>query len=339
LEKEVVFTKNKGFEVRDMEAMPTQVADGDIIVRPLAVGICGSDLNFIETLAPDKEIFLGHEWVGEVAVTSSTSKYMVGDLVSSGALIGCGQCKFCQEDLGNLCNNGIYIGSKDKGMLRTWASLPERALLKMDRVADYGSLTLLEVAAVGDESMNQLSQLSNKKEKLLVLGAGPVGLFTALRAKREGYTFEMLELEPFRLKSALKLGLPARSLGEWLMDKKSHHQFDLIVDCSGDNGGTPGLWKYLPLFATIGTKLVVVGKYSQDIKIDPRLAGTTCMSIKWTRGLPKSSFVKTIEEWKSEIQKLGETIVSHRFPIDQISEAFVCAQTKSNALKVVIEIN
>lgn len=322
-----------------MGSIPTHIADGEVIVRPNAVGICGSDLKFIENLKEGKEIFLGHEWVGRIVQSHASSFLRPGDLVTSGAIVGCGNCRYCKEGKSNFCNSGIYIGSEDKGMLRTWAILPERALIKMDSGLDSGVLSLLEVAAVGDESIYQLSQLTNSKGKLLILGAGPVGLFTALRAKRDGYQFELIELEPFRVKSAINLGLPARSLGEWLMDKKSHNQFELIVDCSGDHGGSVGLWKYLQLFVTIGTKIVVVGKYSQEIKIDPRLTGTTCMAIKWTRGLPKASFEKTIEDWKDEIQEISNTVISHRFSIDKISDAFACAQTKSSALKVVIDIS
>lgn len=337
MEKELAYTTQKGFEIRQLDKVPSEVESEMTIVKPLAVGICGSDLNFIETLPSNKELFLGHEWVGQILKVAKDSKLKVGEIVTSAALIGCGKCQFCLDQKGNLCKNAVAIGSKDKGMIRTWAKIPEHALITLDKKIDPGALTLLEVAAVADETMRQLIKLEGQRSKILIVGCGPIGIFTALKAIKLGYEVDVLEMEPYRIKCGLELKIPVRSLGEWLLDRSAHQKNQLIIDCSGDNGGKPGIWKYLHTMVGINTKLIVVGKYSQEIKIDPILSGATNLLIKWTRGLPKNSFVETINEWKNEINDIAKIVISHKFPMERMDEAVKLAFSKTEALKIIIE--
>ncbi len=335
-DSEIIYSNDKGFFHRAIEAAPTFVEEGDILVRPKRVGICGSDLKFIETLKVP-EVCLGHEWVGVVKQVSKKSKFKIGDLVTSGAIIGCDKCDKCKEGLTNFCNAGFYLGSDNKGMLRSWAVLPERGVVRVPN-KNLDSIPLLEVAAVADEAFIHLKSLSEKKSKLLVLGAGPVGMFTALKARKEGYDFDLIEVQASRIKRALDLGLPAKSLGEFLLDRGNYHKYDLLIDCSGDGGGKAGMWKYLNHISGFNMKGIIIGKYSDDIKLNAKIVGEKSITLKWMRGMPNETLVTALDEWSDEIEELSSTFISHTFDKLDVAKAFDMAKDRSSSMKVMIRM-
>jgi len=335
-EVEIVYSKAQGFFQRELPAPPTDLKAGEVLVRPQRVGICGSDLKFLEIFKTE-EICLGHEWVGVVEGVAKGSQYSVGDLVTSGAIIGCDKCVNCLDGLTNLCNNGVYIGSDHKGMMRSWAVIPERGIIKAPN-KDIDAVPLLEVAAVADEAFIQLQSMSTKKSKLLVLGAGPVGLFTALKAKKEGYDFDLIEVEASRIKRALELGLPAKSLGEFLLDRNNYHKYNLLIDCSGDGGGKAGIWKYFNHISGFNMKGVIVGKYSEDITLNPKIVGDKSITLKWMRGMPLSTLKASINAWADEIEGLSASFISHIVDKSEVSKGFELALDRKSSMKVMVRI-
>lgn len=334
-EFEIIHIKGKGFTKREIDSPPSDVKEGILLVRPLRVGICGSDVNYLEA-CESEEICIGHEWVGRVELAPEKSNYKKGDLISSGSTIGCGVCVYCKKQLTNYCLNALHIGFEDSGMMRSWALIPEKGVASIPKDLDLGAATLLEVAAVGDEAIRCLQRLTDEKNKLLIFGAGPVGIFTALRAQELGYSFELIEIEPFRLKKALELGLPAISLAQFLVERRRH--YDLLIDCSGDDCGKKGLWQYLEVIAGKAMKGIIVGKYSDELRIDIKTLSKRAVTLHWMSGVSTKHLAESIDHWSPKIEKYKDAVISYTLGPDAVDEALTLARSRKDSLKIIISI-
>lgn len=335
-EYEVVYSAKSGFQKKALDEVPTSVNEGEVIIRPFRVGVCGSDLHNMNQYQGD-ELRLGHEWVGEIILTSNNSKFTVGDYVSSTALLGCGTCEACSNDESNQCISPTVLGSEKLGMIRSWVGLPEHNLIKLPKLS-LEACALLEVAAVGDEAVNQLKAMTKEKGKLLILGAGPVGVMTALSAKKQGYDYDIIEIESGRVKLGKDMGLNIFSLGQMLLDKSNEKVYNLVIDCSGDNSGKPGGFKYLPFFCAKQAKIVLVGKYSSKQELNVEHFSNITAQMHWMRGMKTSSYEETVKFWKDDIESITSNLITHSFSTDQTDEAFQAALEGKTSLKVLIEI-
>ncbi|OUR93608.1 hypothetical protein A9Q84_19255 [Halobacteriovorax marinus] len=309
--------------------------DGEVLISVEKVGICGSDLFAMETVADDSVLRLGHEWVGRV-VESLCDSLEVGDLVTSTAVMGCGACKICHDEKSNLCQKGFSLGGKDIGMIRTKAILPASQLLK---VTDFSlnEIVLLEVAAVAEEALSQISKLgATKDHRTLIFGGGPVGILTALRIKEEGFNYTLIETDRYRIQMAKDLELNILPLPMALTDSES--TFDYIIDTSGDGHDKNGFWKYMNFFTHMSSHCLIVGKYKREVEINSNLLAMKNITLKWMRGMPKETLDRAIVFWKGKFEVIASKIISHEFHFDNVQEAFDKALIRDECMKIVINV-
>lgn len=171
----------------------------DGIVRVTSAAICGSDLHVLHGMIPDTRIgtTFGHEFVGIVEETgSSVTGIKKGDRVMLPFQIFCGSCFFCQRGLSSCCENtnpstdaatGIYgyshtMGGYDGGQAQ-YVRVPfidVDAEIVPDDVTDLDALPITDAFTTG----YQAAEMCDLKggETVLVLGCGPVGLFSMFGA-------------------------------------------------------------------------------------------------------------------------------------------------------------
>lgn len=314
------------------------MGDEEVLIKVCKVGICGSDLFALETVDKSVELRLGHEWVG-VVEKSLSDRFKVGDLVSSTAFIGCGECHLCLDEKSNFCENGLSLGGLDLGMLRSKIILPAAHLLKIEKFSLNESV-LLEVAAVAEEAISQVLKLGLKKDhKILVFGGGPVGLFTSLKLKNEGYNYTLVEKDSFRIKMAKDLGVNILPLGLSLLGESS--QFSYVIDASGNGNNETGFWKYANFFVALDSICLVVGKYKGKVELDSNLFAMKNLTVKWMRGMPKETLNRTRDYWSKDLayySKLTSQIISHEYDFQHVQDAFDKALVRDNCMKVVINV-
>ncbi len=161
---------------------PTPAA-GELVVRIGRCGICGSDLHMTEDAAYgcQQGDILGHEFAGEVvALGKDTSGPKIGDLVSVIPLKSCGACEHCRKGEVQWCAG---FGLQGGGYAEYAVTRPNQCVpLPQDLSLTDGAL--IEPLAVALHGIN-LSGIRTG-DKVLVLGAGPIGLAVAFWAKRYG---------------------------------------------------------------------------------------------------------------------------------------------------------
>src|SRR5256714_1698213 len=164
-------------------------ADGEVLIRVLRTGICGTDLH-IQSWAGGGEKHVtvprvvGHEFVGEVVATAAdVPDIAVGALVSGEGHVVCGPCRNCRAGRRHMCARTDSVGVTRPGAFAEYLALPLGNEWKHRPGVD------LDVAAVFDPLGNAVHTALAYPvlgEDVLITGAGPIGLMAAAGVKHAG---------------------------------------------------------------------------------------------------------------------------------------------------------
>ncbi|MCY4219518.1 MAG: alcohol dehydrogenase catalytic domain-containing protein [Gammaproteobacteria bacterium] len=200
--KALVFTAKQEITYRD-EPEP-EVGQGDSLVKIHSVGICGSDMHAY--LGHDERrvppLILGHEAVGTVIEGAKP-----GSRVVLNPLITCMQCKFCLSGRQNLCAERDLIGMYRPGAFAEFISIPERNLIEVPDGMDTNKAALTEPGATAIHAINLAERSISRpisEKKCLVIGAGSVGLLTALALTDKGAQVDISETNILRRKTVME---------------------------------------------------------------------------------------------------------------------------------------
>jgi len=188
-----------------VETVPDPQPGGDeVVIRVGRCGICGSDLHMTEDpmFGVEAGDILGHEFAGEVVeVGRNASRLKTGDLVSVIPLSGCGACDSCRAGEPAWCTTMHLQG----GGYGEFAVTTERQCMPLPVSTSLADGALIEPLAVALHGVN-LSGLG-RGDRVLVLGAGPIGLSAAFWARRRGAgTVVVQDITPWQAERARLMG-------------------------------------------------------------------------------------------------------------------------------------
>jgi (R,R)-butanediol dehydrogenase/meso-butanediol dehydrogenase/diacetyl reductase len=180
-------------------------AEDELLIRVARCGICGSDLHMTREPAFGTEVgkILGHEFAGEVLeVGRSTHGFKVGDHVAVAPVRGCGRCSACLAGEPAWCEHMLLQG----GGYAQLAVAKDRQCLALPRTTAVEDGALVEPLAVALHGVT-LAKIK-PGARVLVMGAGPIGLGVAYWARRLGAT-GVAVTDLTTLQSALALAVGA----------------------------------------------------------------------------------------------------------------------------------
>jgi 2-desacetyl-2-hydroxyethyl bacteriochlorophyllide A dehydrogenase len=204
----------------------------DVVVRPAAVGICGTDLHIMGgEFAPSFPIVPGHEFAGEIVeVGSAVTGYAVGDHVAVDPSLYCGHCYYCKRARGNQCENWGAIGVTVSGGAAEYVAAPMANLFRLPAHLAARDAALIEPLSCAVRGFDVLPR--GMAETYLIYGSGTMGLMMLELAKRAGAaTVSMVDLNPERLATARQLGCTAAVTGADELD--APRGWDVVIDCTG----------------------------------------------------------------------------------------------------------
>ena len=332
-------------EIREIEVPVPK--EKQVLVKLEYVGICGSDVHYLEhgkigDFIVNGDFILGHECAGTiVALGSKVEKLKVGDKVALEPGITCGQCEFCKTGRYNLCPDVEFLATPPyHGCFMNYIAFPETMAFKLpDRISTKEG-ALVEPLAVGMHAAKQ----GNVKlgDSVVILGSGTIGLVTLLACKAFGATdITVVDVIPKRLEYAKKLGATTvinatevDVLAE--IDKLTNKQgVDIVIETAGSAktiAQTPYLIKN-------GGCIVLVGMAPQDIiefnfaKIMAKEAEIKSV-FRYRNIYPQA--IKAIEKGIIDISG----IITHEFSFDEVAKAFDFAiNHKQEVVKAVIKID
>ncbi len=181
-----------GVELRELPV--PEISEGQLLVKVLAAGICGSDLHALKdegSRAIDKPTILGHEFVGQVEKTcGDTGDLKKGDwVVTLPACYGCGDCYYCKRGLVTLCPQRKSIGTHRNGAMANYVAVPAKYSFKLpasaDTLAKKKQYALMEPMCCNVRGIYE--RISVKPGDVVVVsGPGPMGVMAVQLFKSRG---------------------------------------------------------------------------------------------------------------------------------------------------------
>ena len=163
-----------------------ETSPGDALVAIESVGICGSDMHAYLGHDPRRvpPLILGHEAVGSVIEGAEPGRKVVLN-----PLITCGECRECLDGRQNLCAHRDLIGMYRPGAFAEKIAIPERNLIPVPEDMNTAQAALTEPGATALHAVLLGERVLHRpisESRALVIGAGSVGLLTALILKDKG---------------------------------------------------------------------------------------------------------------------------------------------------------
>ena len=218
---------------------PTPSA-GQVLLHPLAVGVCGTDTHIIHGEFPSAcPLTLGHEIGAIVAATGAgVQRVREGDLVTVEPHIYCTACRYCVMGMEHLCLQKKAFGVHLDGGLAEQLVVPERTVYPLPAGMDARLGCLAEPLACAVHGMDRLAMRSGTT--VLVIGAGPVGLMLIRLARLAGAGLIVVsEPNERRRQGALDFGADVATdpgvegWREQVMKLTGGYGFDSVMDAVG----------------------------------------------------------------------------------------------------------
>jgi L-gulonate 5-dehydrogenase len=208
---QAVVTEGVGTMVVRARPDPGEPAHGQVVLRPEAVGICGSDYHFVTghlAKAAGGSSFprvQGHELAGTITALGPGCRpgLAVGQRVAVWPLHACGQCYPCSVDRPNVCADFKLTGIHLDGGLQERLVIGQGQLFAV-RIENPAIAALAEPVSIAVRAVNRAAIVPG--EPAVVLGAGPIGQSICLVACERGARVLMIDLQERRLALSRELG-------------------------------------------------------------------------------------------------------------------------------------
>lgn len=308
-----------------------EIGRREALVQIEAVGVCGSDtayftVGYIGDYVVDGPIILGHECAGQVvAVGADVTQVAVGDRVAIEPGKPCRDCAECMSGRYHLCPDLVFLATPPyDGSLVQRMAVDERQLFAIPDDMSYEEGALCEPLSVGIWACHRAGL--EPGDRVLVTGAGPVGLLAAQVARAFGArSVTVTDVSEYRLQIARSLGFATERVGD-----DAGRDFDVLLECSGaPTALADGLWRL-----RANGRAAMVGMPKQDVT----LALSRLNVNELTIGLVN----RYAHTWPTAIELVSSgrvdvaSLVTHRFGLDQTADALMLAKHVPDSVKAVI---
>jgi len=340
----VYMTGINQLEIREID-MP-QLKETEVLIKLEYVGICGSDVHYLEYGAigdflVEGDFILGHECAGTIVETGKKVKSLkIGDRVALEPGCTCGQCEFCKTGKYNLCPDVKFLATPPyHGCLQTYISFPENMCFLLPDGISTKEGALIEPLAVGIHAASQGN--ISLGDSVVILGSGCIGLVTLLACKAYGATdITVVDVIEKRLDYAEKLGA-TRIINA--KEKDILEEVDKITNGKGMNivietaGNKTTIFQSSYLVKRGGT-IVLVGMAPESI-----------IEYDFAKIMSKEATIKSVFRYRNVYPKAIEAIqkglinvsgiASHEFAFEDTEKAFdFVIHHKDDVVKAVIKI-
>jgi len=320
-----------------VEARPApQCGVGEVLVRPLCVGICGTDYHIFEGKHPYLKYprVMGHELAVEVVEVPGGSRLRQGEIYVVNPYLSCGVCIACRSGKPNCCVSISVLGVHQDGGMTTLFSLPEQNLVRAEGLS-ADQCAAVEFLAIGAHSVRRAAV--SKDERVLVVGAGPIGLGVALFAGLSGGRVTMMDLDAERLNVAHDtLGVDGVVAGEnstaAIEEKTGGEGYGVVFDATGNVGSIEDGFD----FVAPGGRYALVSVVKESITFrDPDFHRKE-MSVLGCRNATLADFERVIDSIRNGRVPI-DCLITHRTTLrDAVRDIPLWATRKNGLIKALI---
>jgi len=302
---------------------PTNLKPDEALVKIHRIGICGTDYHAYRGRQPffSYPRVLGHELGVEVVETGAEVTHIkVGDKCSVEPYLNCGTCQPCSNGKINCCEQLQVLGVHTDGGMTEYLKLPAHKL-HPSQLLDYEQLALVETLGIGAHAVNRANV--TPQDKVLVVGAGPIGLACLQFAKLKGAKVVVLDMNENRLAFAKnsmqadEIVLVSEDNLSAIREKLNGNLPTVIFDATGN----PASMKQAFDYAAFGGKIVFVGLFQGELSFFDPLFHRRELTILASRNALPEDFTNIIR-WMEEGKINTSPWITHRINFDDIASDF-----------------
>jgi 2-desacetyl-2-hydroxyethyl bacteriochlorophyllide A dehydrogenase len=312
--------------------LPLTAPEGWVLVDLAAAGICGTDYHIFEGKHPYLEYprVIGHELSGYVAADSEG--WTKGQLVVINPYISCGKCRACLRGKPNCCMAiGVLGVHRDGGMC-------ERIAVPAGNLHDASGLSerdaaLVEFLAIGAHAVRRSE--TTKGDRVLVTGAGPIGLGAALFARLAGAEVHMMDMSAERLECAKALGFTNLHMPDRpLIEGELADGFDVVFDATGNPKAMEAGFGHV----AHGGTYVLVSVVKGDLTFSDAEFHKREMKLVGSRNAQTPDFLHVMEALSSGAIDGGQ-LVSTVLPFEELAQKLpALAADRSGLIKALVAL-
>ncbi|WP_435742029.1 zinc-dependent alcohol dehydrogenase [Nocardioides sp. SYSU DS0663] len=308
-----------------------EVGPRDVLLDVEACGVCGSDLaSYAHGHYVEPGQVMGHELSATVAVAGAELAGLApGTRVAVRPMRSCGECAYCQDGDTHLCGStaGRSLGYGAQGAFAQQLHLPD-VVVGLDVVpvpdgTDPYDLLWAEPLAVALHAVGLAGGTANRR--VLVTGAGAVGLTVAAAALAQGVAVHVVEPVAHRRDAAERLGATVSTPDDSLGDEV----YDALLDASGVPAAVSA---GLPLLSPTAP-VVLVGL--NDAPVPWPVDGHPLIG---SFGYVDADFAQAVDLIVSGRVSLGD-LVTHRYPLDEAARALTAPRPDDHVVKAAVVPN
>lgn len=307
------------------------IGAGDVLVKVMAVGVCGSDIpRVLHYGAYRPQLTIGHEFSGVIeSVGQSVEGWHLGQRVVAAPLMPCYKCQWCLAGHYSLCEDYDYLGSRSDGAMAEYVRVPQANLLALPEEVSFEAGAMVDPAANAFHGLWKVDL--TKGNTVAVFGAGPIGLFTIQIARKMGagtviavdvkqeklalakiagadYVINGLEMDPLlAIKEMTKVGCDA------VLDTSGSRIAQNQAVCVAAKHGRVG-------FVGISHDYLMLSEEAVNSILRKEL------TVKGSWNSFSDPFPG--DEWRQSIEGMkdghlfNQAFISHRYPLDEAPSAF-----------------
>lgn len=341
------FTLVKPFRIQVRKRVIQSIPKGFVLLKPVVAGICGSDILYFKGQKEEKKLeerlpmCLLHEGVAEVVDVGERTELQKGAKVVVNPMLPCGQCIACRTGIGeNLCRKSKYMASTSDGLARTLFVYPQQRVIPVPDGIELEVAVLTEPLSI---ALNAFEKAKiREKEKVAVIGDGPIGYLVALvtslvgRTPKENlYLFGIIDE---KLSLADDFAVTVNSTKQRQKVKELHESFDVIFEAAGGKAQETTLNQAFDLLKPAG-RVVVLGLSAGKVPISINKMvskGLTVRGCIWSRLEHYKTVIKLLksDDFRKRVKRI---ICRTKFIIKSagdLEEAFRFADTEEGGARL-----
>ena len=333
----VIDTPNK-IEIKEIP-MP-EVKENEALLKVKCVGICGADVASYTGNQPFTTYprIPGHEFSAEIVQIPENDKGLkVGDIVTCNPYFNCGECYSCERGFVNCCTDNQTMGVQRDGAFCEYIAMP------VERIFPGKGLSAEELALIEPFSISQhaVSRATIKEsDTVLVVGAGPIGLFALIAAKQKCKKIVVADILDNRLNLAKEYGADAvvntktQSIEEFTKEFTDGRGFDVCIEACG----APETFLNCIDCAAFAANIILIGNGKRETNFVHSIILKKELNIHGSRNALNADFINNINlvaDEKADVMKM----VSGIYDMENATDAFEALKNNDGTLaKILIKI-